>query len=167
MDFAQRLDEIMKKRNISNYEMSKRTGFSDSLIGYWRKGERVPKADNLLNLSNFLEVSTDYLLGRSEEQNICKKSISTTIINELHPDEQELLDNFNKLSEQSKGRLLEKAENLVELEAKEKAESAEKENKPHIETVFIAARSSDNHPPEIVTGDFSDILNAPDATDEY
>lgn len=66
MNFAQILDKTMKERNISNYEMSKKTGISDSLIGYWRKGERVPKADNLLNIANFLECSVDYLLGRTE-----------------------------------------------------------------------------------------------------
>ncbi len=67
MNFAQTLDKMMKERNISNYEMSKKTGISDSLIGYWRKGERVPKADNLLNIANFLECSVDYLLGRTDE----------------------------------------------------------------------------------------------------
>lgn len=57
----------MKEKNISNYEMSKKTGISDSLIGYWRKGERIPKADNLIIVANFLECSTDYLLGRTPE----------------------------------------------------------------------------------------------------
>ena len=69
MNFAQTLDKTMKERNISNYEMSKKTGISDSLIGYWRKGERVPKADNLLNIANFLECSADYLLGRTDVPN--------------------------------------------------------------------------------------------------
>lgn len=44
-------------------------GVSDSLIGYWRKGERIPKADNLIIIANFLEVSTDYLLGRTDNPN--------------------------------------------------------------------------------------------------
>ena len=35
------------------------------------------------------------------------------------------------------------------------------------ETVLEASRSFDNQPPKLVTGDFSEIVNAPDATDEY
>lgn len=70
MKFAQILNQTMREKNISNYEMSKKTGISDSLIGYWRKGERIPKADNLLTIANFLECSADYLLGRTDEPQI-------------------------------------------------------------------------------------------------
>lgn len=65
MNFAQILDKIMTEKNISNYEMSRKTGISDSLIGYWRRGKSIPKADNLLAISKFLEVSVDYLLGNT------------------------------------------------------------------------------------------------------
>ena len=65
MEFAQILDKTMTEKNISNYEMSRKTGISDSLIGYWRRGKSVPKADNLLAISKFLEVSVDYLLGNT------------------------------------------------------------------------------------------------------
>ena len=68
MRFSQIFDSLLKEKGISNYEMSRRTGISDSLIGYWRKGERVPKADNLVTIANFLEVSTDYLLGRTDSE---------------------------------------------------------------------------------------------------
>ncbi|MDE6500712.1 MAG: helix-turn-helix domain-containing protein [Ruminococcus sp.] len=65
MSFSQILDATMKSRNITNYQMSKETGISDSLISYWRKGERSPKMDNLLTVANFLGVSLDYLAGRT------------------------------------------------------------------------------------------------------
>ena len=67
MNFSQILDSLMKSRNITNYQMSKETGISDSLISYWRKGERSPKMDNLLTVANFLGVSLDYLAGRTTE----------------------------------------------------------------------------------------------------
>lgn len=67
MNFSQILDATMKSRNITNYQMSKETGISDSLIGYWRKGERSPKMDNLLTVANFLGVSLDYLAGRTAD----------------------------------------------------------------------------------------------------
>lgn len=115
MNFAQILDKMMKERNISNYEMSKQTGISDSLIGYWRKGERVPKADNLLNIANFLECSVDYLLGRTDEPtgnyqintgdvgnnsnvNINKSNFSDT--------DNELISEFKKLTFNDKAKVM-------------------------------------------------------------
>lgn len=120
MNFSQKFDIILKERNISNYEMSKRTGISDSLIGYWRKGERVPKADNLIIISNFLEVSVDYLLGISSTPNI-KNIQSSNIVNgnngnhsplTIHSEEKldemsaELLKMFNDMSFEEKMEIL-------------------------------------------------------------
>ncbi|MCM1228341.1 MAG: helix-turn-helix transcriptional regulator [Clostridium sp.] len=84
MGFAQKFDMIMKERNITNYEMSKKTGISDSLIGYWRKGERIPKADNLLNISDFLDISIDYLLGKTDEPHVV--SGNSIKISNIHGD---------------------------------------------------------------------------------
>lgn len=67
MSFSQILDATMKSRNITNYQMSKATGVSESLISYWRKGERSPKMDNLLIAADFLGVSLDYLAGRTTD----------------------------------------------------------------------------------------------------
>ncbi|MDE5945964.1 MAG: helix-turn-helix domain-containing protein [Oscillospiraceae bacterium] len=72
MKFSQTLDTIMKNRNITNYQMSKETGISDSLISYWRKGERTPKMDNFITVANFLGVSLDYLAGRTTEPEVEK-----------------------------------------------------------------------------------------------
>lgn len=155
MTITERIFLILSQKKITQKDFSKQINVNEKTVSAWKKNNSLPPLDKISDISDCLGVSIDYLLT-GKEKNSPKL--------ELKPDEQELLDNFNKLSERSKGRLLEKAENLVELETKEKAE---KENKPHIETVFMAARSSDNHPPEIVTGDFSDILNAPDVTKEY
>ena len=61
---------------------------------------------------------------------------------------------------------MEKGEILGELKAITSNRENIKKN-DNLQTVLIAARSFDHHPPELVTGDFSDIINAPDATDEY
>jgi len=115
MQLAQVLDELMTKNDISAYKISKDTGISDRLIGYWRKGEKLPGAENLLIIANYFGISVDYLLT-GEEKN--------TQANQLSENEQELLSNFQKLSDVSKGRLLEKAENLVELESLTKNENS-------------------------------------------
>lgn len=107
MKLSQTLDKLMSERDVSAYKISKATGISDRLIGYWRKGEKLPGAENLLTIANYFGISVDYLLTGKE------KSSPT---NQLTADEQELLDIYNSLSPKSQGRLRERAEVLAELE---------------------------------------------------
>ena len=62
MEFYTILDKEMKLRNLSNYQLSKETGISDSLIGYWRNGKRKPTLDNLILLAKHFNVTMDYLV---------------------------------------------------------------------------------------------------------
>lgn len=82
MQLAQVLDKLMTKNDISAYKISKDTGISDRLIGYWRKGEKLPGAENLLIIANYFGISVDYLLT-GEEKN--------TQANQLSENEQECL----------------------------------------------------------------------------
>ena len=61
MKLSQMLDKLMTEKDISAYKISKSTGISDRLIGYWRKGEKLPGAENLLTIANYFDVSVDYL----------------------------------------------------------------------------------------------------------
>ncbi len=103
MKFAQTLDYIMTSNNLSAYKISKETGISDRLIGYWRKGDKLPGAENLLTLANYFSTSVDYLL--TGEHNCLQSGL-------LNDDEQELLSYFNKLSDKDKGRILGNAQAL-------------------------------------------------------
>lgn len=123
MKLSQTLDKLMSERDVSAYKISKATGISDRLIGYWRKGEKLPGAENLLTIANYFGISVDYLLTGKE------KSSPT---NQLTADEQELLDIYNSLSPKSQGRLRERAEVLAELEA-----PIANEPEPEQETIFI------------------------------
>ena len=123
MKLSQTLDKLMSERDVSAYKISKATGISDRLIGYWRKGEKLPGAENLLTIANYFGISVDYLLTGKE------KSSPT---NQLTADEQELLDIYNSLSPKSQGRLRDRAEVLAELEA-----PIANEPEPEQETIFI------------------------------
>lgn len=124
MKLSQTLDKLMSERDVSAYKISKATGISDRLIGYWRKGEKLPGAENLLAIANYFGISVDYLLTGKEKS-------SPTV--ELTADERELLDIYNNLSPKSQGRLRERAEVLAELEAP----VADKPDQQEPETIFI------------------------------
>jgi transcriptional regulator with XRE-family HTH domain len=44
-------------------DLAKLTGVSQQAVGLWEKGLSSPDYDNLVRLSIFYNVSTDYLLG--------------------------------------------------------------------------------------------------------
>jgi len=79
MQLTQILNNLMESKSISAYKMSKDTGISDRLIGYWKKSEKLPSAENLMIISNYFGVSIDYLLTgeNRKESNISQSAITT------------------------------------------------------------------------------------------
>ncbi|MCL2698227.1 MAG: helix-turn-helix domain-containing protein [Oscillospiraceae bacterium] len=72
MEFTQRLCDLLETRSITAYRMSKDTGISERLIGYWKSGERQPAKDSLIKLADYFDVSVDYLLGRTDNPKVNK-----------------------------------------------------------------------------------------------
>ena len=65
--FGKRLAEIRKKKELSQYELADRLGFSRGQIANYEQGKREPDYETLQKLADFFNVSTDYLLGRTDE----------------------------------------------------------------------------------------------------
>src|SRR3546814_5370774 len=65
--FRRRLATARDSRKISQGELAKKTGLPASSISHFEGGGRKPSFDNLLRLADALDVTTDYLLGRSED----------------------------------------------------------------------------------------------------
>ena len=106
MQLAQVLSKLMAERNnLSAYKLSKETGISDRLIGYWKNGDKLPSAENIVILATYFGISSDYLLGLVEEP---KQQITTPIVQSAHPDEQKqrLNDNYDKLNDSGKKELV-------------------------------------------------------------
>lgn len=130
-------------------------GLSKGNTSSWKKGGN-PSADILIKLADELNCTVDVLLGRKG------KSVPSE---ELASDEQELITYYRKLDQRSQGVLLGRAETMAESQQTDTDKTTK--NASNITTSLVYSRSTDNMPPRTVIGDFSDILNAPDATDEY
>lgn len=61
--FAERLKELRTEKELSQVQLAKATGLSDSAIAYWETEQRVPNANAIIILARFFGVTTDYLLG--------------------------------------------------------------------------------------------------------
>lgn len=67
MTILSRTKEVAKLRGISLTETAIKAGLAEKSIYSWDRS--TPKADNLQKVADVLHVSTDYLLGRTDEMN--------------------------------------------------------------------------------------------------
>ncbi len=66
--FGKRLRSARKRREFTQSELAKRADVSPAAISHFETGERkYPSADNLVKIAGALDVTTDYLLGQTEE----------------------------------------------------------------------------------------------------
>ncbi|MGE4296483.1 MAG: helix-turn-helix domain-containing protein [Desulfovibrionaceae bacterium] len=65
--FKERLRTARDTRGLSQAELAAKTGLPPSSIAHFEGGKRKPSFDNLRKLSDALEVTTDYLLGRTDD----------------------------------------------------------------------------------------------------
>ncbi len=65
--FRIRLKELREQKGLSQDAFSKDIGVSQSTVGNWESGTRQPKMAVLEKIARYFDVSTDYLLGRSDE----------------------------------------------------------------------------------------------------
>lgn len=66
--FAERLQRLRERRQISRRVMSELCGLYHDAIRRYERRESIPNAEELEAIADFLEVSTDYLLGRECNQ---------------------------------------------------------------------------------------------------
>ncbi|MFD1953769.1 helix-turn-helix domain-containing protein [Paenibacillus thailandensis] len=64
--FPVRLKEARHKRGWSQLKLSVESGVCRGAISHYERAYRQPDLDQLARLADVLNVSTDYLLGRSE-----------------------------------------------------------------------------------------------------
>src|ERR1700690_3153104 len=65
--FPSRLKEAREKRELSQSELAVKAGLQASAISHFEIGARHPSFANLRRLADALNISTDFLLGRTDE----------------------------------------------------------------------------------------------------
>ncbi|GAV21572.1 LexA family protein [Carboxydothermus pertinax] len=77
MNFGQRLRQLRTERDLTQAELARLLSIGESTISFYESNKRQPDFDTLIKLSNFFNVTIDFLLGRTNENN---KPISTKAI---------------------------------------------------------------------------------------
>lgn len=61
-------NDLMDKNGLSISETARQIGMSPSTITDWKAGRTMPKADKLLKIAEFFDVSVEYLLTGKDRQ---------------------------------------------------------------------------------------------------
>jgi len=65
-DFPGRLRRLRERNRLKQYRLSELCGLSSDMVRKYEKGEVKPSVDALEAIADFFEVSTDYMLGRTD-----------------------------------------------------------------------------------------------------
>jgi len=63
--FSVRLRELRASKNVTQKQIAESIGLSERAYQYYELAEREPTVGTINKLADFFEVSTDYLLGRT------------------------------------------------------------------------------------------------------
>ena len=66
MTFGEKLQELRKARGWSQEELAGQIHVSRQALSKWESGGAVPDTENIIALSRLFGVTTDYLLGRTD-----------------------------------------------------------------------------------------------------
>lgn len=117
MNNPQQIAELIRiqttLQKISIRQMLKEIGLGVNSLSHMDNGS-MPKADNLGKVADYLGVSVDYLLGRTDESEYNSISISEQKQNNFDEMSTELLKKFNELSFDEKLEVFNYIKNIKE-----------------------------------------------------
>ena len=76
---SERIKELRTTRGISQAELGKEVRLTQQAIAKWEKGIAEPDSETIAKLADFFQVTTDYLLGKSNLPNYTPLNISESL----------------------------------------------------------------------------------------
>ena len=99
---AERIKQLRKKKGISQSELAEVIGVKNNTVSTWERGTRKPDFEALNLLSDYFEVSFEYILGSSDKEEARVKptqdELDQLALSALADD---LYDNMKKYCQQS------------------------------------------------------------------
>ena len=68
-DFATRLRELRKERNLRQIDLATDLGVAQTTIANYEQHSRFPDEETLHSIANYFDISLDYLMGREDTRN--------------------------------------------------------------------------------------------------
>ncbi len=108
-----RLKELREERNFTQKQIGDAIMSDQSNVARWEKGINQPSAEFIIRLADFFGVSTDYLLGRSDDFGNIVLPTNSPTVPALSDEERQLLDLFSRMDRAQKIQALGYCEGLI------------------------------------------------------
>lgn len=105
--FQIRLEQVLLERGIKKSEFAGRIGIAPNTLSGYLNGSHQPDMDTLILICDVLGLSSDYMLGRSDNPNID---------NTHSPNEEAMLSYYRNLTKKSQHELLGEARGILRTE---------------------------------------------------
>lgn len=89
-----RIRELREKRNVTQVRLGTELEVSQETISAYENGKAEPRLDKLIKIANFLNTSTDYLLGRIDDESSLVDLSNNVVDDQLN----ELINNYARLN---------------------------------------------------------------------
>lgn len=103
--FLERILALCKDQNISKNKLLIDLNLNKSAFVNWGNRGNIPSGDVVSRIADYFHVSTDYLLGRTDNKNPPEASGG--------PLRATLLNNFEQLNQEGQERLVETSDDMV------------------------------------------------------
>lgn len=107
-----RLKTLRQQKNINQAELGKIIDVGKTTISNYETGYSVPDLETVVKLADYFDVSTDYLLGRTDYPKMCTDQIFQTT-NLLAENEIEVLEILRKVNDRQQIKLIGRIEEIV------------------------------------------------------
>lgn len=71
MQFGKRLSDLLCQRNLSQKDLAIRANTTEATVSRYLHSERTPQVDIVISIAKALSVTTDYLLGITDNPTVC------------------------------------------------------------------------------------------------
>jgi len=80
MNIADRIQNLRKSKGMSQEELADKIGVSRQSVSKWESEQSIPDMDKIIIMSDFFEVTTDYILkGIETEKQVSKTPVNANI----------------------------------------------------------------------------------------
>lgn len=106
------IEKVMKEKKLNIRSLASAAGIPATTIYSWKAGKSNPTADKLTKISVVLDVTVDYLMGRTDNPHVSTLDTKIRETIEKHFVRTRIQTLFDELDDENKNMLIEFAEFL-------------------------------------------------------
>ncbi|MCD5029078.1 helix-turn-helix domain-containing protein [Enterococcus asini] len=94
MTFGERLKDLRKKRSLTQSQLGEKLNVTKASISGYENDTRSPDRETLVKIAEIFNVSTDYLLGRTDDKDKGPTLVAAHLDDDLTEEQLDEVKNF-------------------------------------------------------------------------